>query len=740
MPTRKLLVEIAGDDRSLLRTFKSSARGAHAFNSEIGRGTRGAIAASGIYSGLGRSLAFASASFLGGAGIVAAIKSTISAGEESQRVLAQTEVAVKNAGQSWATYGKSIEATALKQSRLSAFSDEELLGTFSNLIRRTGDVRKAFRLNALAADVARGRNINLQAATQLVIRASLGMAGALRRVGIAAKNGATGTQLLQLLQKKYAGAAAAYGRTAQGAMDRFRNAIDNVQEAIARGILPQLTQLLIRAADWLDNAKNQQKIVAVLTGIFRALAGAIKAAVTFLRPLVGLAARVADAVGGWTTALELAAGAWVGFKVQAIVANQVAAVSARVAAGEVVSVWRAALVSTGWGALALAAGAAAAYIITHWNKVKVYFENFWLEFELRANQAVLFVLKAFNSIGSHLKIFIPGLGTKNLIPGADKIGDAADFIAGNVRLIKRQQDALAAQLAAGGAKVDKAAKIGGGGLGNLGLGPLPKFTDSTGTKPKALTWLEKYEKVWRRLQLTLSQAQLSTSLQDDLVALKAMEASVREQLRLHKGSIDLEEKLVGVLGQERDLTKQIADNRRELVKSRQFRALGLTSTGDDRVAGVKALQKQLARVNTATAGTFLDTKHTRSVLARIRKVLAGGLGAVGRDVRQKVKEILDGINQQLKDHTGDQTKFRHARTSQILAGLGLSPEQLRIARARLAAVGQGGTLPGKVSPAFAGAGGIAIGTVHVHGVQNPRQFEQQMRKRQRSRPALRRGP
>jgi hypothetical protein len=717
VPTRKLLVEIAGDDRSLLRTFKSSARGAHAFNSEIGRGTRGAIAASGIYSGLGRSLAFASASFLGGAGIVAAIKSTISAGEESQRVLAQTEVAVKNAGQSWATYGKSIEATALKQSRLSAFSDEELLGTFSNLIRRTGDVRKAFRLNALAADVARGRNINLQAATQLVIRASLGMAGALRRVGIAAKNGATGTQLLQLLQKKYAGAAAAYGRTAQGAMDRFRNAIDNVQEAIARGILPQLTQLLIRAADWLDNAKNQQKIVAVLTGIFRALAGAIKAAVTFLRPLVGLAARVADAVGGWTTALELAAGAWVGFKVQAIVANQVAAVSARVAAG-----------------------AAAAYIITHWNKVKVYFENFWLEFELRANQAVLFVLKAFNSIGSHLKIFIPGLGTKNLIPGADKIGDAADFIAGNVRLIKRQQDALAAQLAAGGAKVDKAAKIGGGGLGNLGLGPLPKFTDSTGTKPKALTWLEKYEKVWRRLQLTLSQAQLSTSLQDDLVALKAMEASVREQLRLHKGSIDLEEKLVGVLGQERDLTKQIADNRRELVKSRQFRALGLTSTGDDRVAGVKALQKQLARVNTATAGTFLDTKHTRSVLARIRKVLAGGLGAVGRDVRQKVKEILDGINQQLKDHTGDQTKFRHARTSQILAGLGLSPEQLRIARARLAAVGQGGTLPGKVSPAFAGAGGIAIGTVHVHGVQNPRQFEQQMRKRQRSRPALRRGP
>lgn len=731
MATRKLLVEIAGDDRSLLKTFTSSRRGAKAFNTELSRGTRGAIAASGVYAGLGRSLAFASASFLGGAGIVHAIKSTIEAAQESQRVIAQTQVAVTNAGQSWATYGKAIEETALKQSKLSAFSDEQLLGSFSNLVRRTGDVRKAFRLNALVADVARGRNISLQASTQLVIRASLGMAGALRRVGIAAKNGATGTQLLQLLQSKYAGAAAAYGRTASGAFDRFRNAIDNVQEAIGKGVLPTLTQLLEKAADWLDNAKNQQAIVSLLSGAFQALAGAVKLTYTFLRPLIGLAADFARAVGGWGTAIELAIGAWAGFKVAAITANAAAEVSAIAAAEGTAAAWRAALISTGWGALAAAAGAAAAYVITHWRKVKYWFQVFWQDMVILANTAAKKMVEPF----SH----IPSIGGK----WARALKDVFDQNIQNAEIAKLHLHGLqvAAAKAAALAKKAKDNATGDTGLGDLGLGALPKFSDTTKTKtkPRALTWLEKYEQVWRRLQLELTRAGQTKSLQDDLVALKAMEASVRAQLRLHRNSIDLEEKLVDVTGQRLELERQIAEAQQERVKARQFRALGLTSSGDEPVAGVKLLQKQLARVTAATTGTFLDTRHTRSVLARIRKVLAGGLGAVGRDVRQKVKEILDGLNQQLKDHAGDQTKFRHASTAKILAGLGLSPEQLRQARARLAAVGQAGTIPGASSPAFAGAGAVTIGTVHVHGVQDPRKFEDRMRKRQRSRPATRRG-
>lgn len=272
----------------------------------ISRLGRGALAGSGLMRGLGRSVAFASASFLGGAGLVFAIKSTIAAGERSQVVLGQTRNAVERAGLSWAVYGSRIREAALEQSKLSGFDDERLLGTFANLLRRTKNVTEALQLNALAADVARGRNISLEQASLLVIRASLGMAGALRRLGIDAKNGATGVQLLELLQRKYAGSAEAYGRTAEGAQDRFRVAIENTQEAIATDALPQLTLLLNKGADWLNDSKNQERVVRDVERalhdaglVAHGLAGGFDAIRKASGPVIG-------ALGGLEHAVEVA--------------------------------------------------------------------------------------------------------------------------------------------------------------------------------------------------------------------------------------------------------------------------------------------------------------------------------------------------------------------------------------------------------------------------------------------------
>jgi hypothetical protein len=51
------------------------------------------------------------------------------------------------------------------------------------------------------------------------------------------------------------------------------------------------------------------------------------------------------------------------------------------------------------------------------------------------------------------------------------------------------------------------------------------------------------------------------------------------------------------------------------------------------VPGVETLRGLLGRVDAAVKGTFLDTAHTRSVLAGVRKVLSGQLGGVSDDVR-----------------------------------------------------------------------------------------------------------
>ncbi len=229
-------------------------------NRELDRFGRGAVVGTGALRGLGRAAAFASVSFIGGAGLVYGIKSTVKAAMDAQASLAQTENAVKRSGLSWQEYGIHIREATLATANLSGFDDERLLRTFSNLVRKTGDVNKALQLNALAADVARGRGIELEAAQSLVIRASLGMSGALRRVGIAAKTNSTPLQLIQLLTEKYSGSAAKFADTAAGAQARFNVALQNTQEVLGQALLPSITDLLNKGTKWLNNTKNQDKL------------------------------------------------------------------------------------------------------------------------------------------------------------------------------------------------------------------------------------------------------------------------------------------------------------------------------------------------------------------------------------------------------------------------------------------------------------------------------------------------
>lgn len=229
-------------------------------NREFSRFGRGALVGTGALSGLGRAAAFASTSFIGGAGLTYAIGSTVKAALESQRVLDQTKNAVEQGGSSWAQYGEQINRTITAQSELAAFDDEELLQTFQNLYRSTGNVTEALRLNALSANVARGRNIDLASAQQIVLKASIGQLGALRRLGLEIPKNATALQALDLIQRKYANSAETYGLTASGAFDRFKVSIENVQETIGEALLPALTDLTNQANKWLNNPENQERI------------------------------------------------------------------------------------------------------------------------------------------------------------------------------------------------------------------------------------------------------------------------------------------------------------------------------------------------------------------------------------------------------------------------------------------------------------------------------------------------
>lgn len=250
---RELRGGVTRDVRGVERSLAGS-------NRELSRFSRGALVGTGALGQLGRAAAFASLSFIGGAGLVVGIKSTIDAAAEAQVVETQLANALERQGISFAQNKVAIDARVQALSQMAGIDDELITRTFTLFVRRTDDVTKALRFSAIAADVARGRNISLESAASLVTRASLGMAGALRRVGIAAENGATATELLELLQRKYAGSAEAYGRTAAGAQARFAVALENTQEIIGTALLPSITRLLDRATEWLNKTENQERI------------------------------------------------------------------------------------------------------------------------------------------------------------------------------------------------------------------------------------------------------------------------------------------------------------------------------------------------------------------------------------------------------------------------------------------------------------------------------------------------
>lgn len=264
-----------------------------------------------------RQAAFAAAGVGGIYGVVTALRSVTTAAKESELVTGQTKLAVEAAGQSWTRYQKQIENVIRAQSRL-GFDDEKLMKTFSAFVTRTKDVSEALRLNALAADVARGRYIDLEQAAQIVLKASLGQSGALRRMGIDVDKNAKATELLARLTEAYGKRAEGAMGTATAATERMNVAIENAREVIGAGLTPIIADLANKVSDYLDDAGRQEelqrRVNAVVkdgTEIVKGLAGGLRAVKSVVDPLVG-------AMGGLERTVKAATLVWVAFKVKAL--------------------------------------------------------------------------------------------------------------------------------------------------------------------------------------------------------------------------------------------------------------------------------------------------------------------------------------------------------------------------------------------------------------------------------------
>lgn len=193
--------------------------------------------------------------------------------------IARLDTALQNNIAGWNGNRDAVESVISGRERL-AFADDALRDSLGNLVTRTHDVNKAFELQSLAMDFARGKNIDLATATNIVGKVYDGNIGILSRYGVAVREGATATEALGQLQATFAGQAEAYGNSAQGAMDRLKNAFDNALETIGSAFLPIIATVASTMADLLP------KIMSVVTAITDFLKPAFEA-IGFVLNVIG---------------------------------------------------------------------------------------------------------------------------------------------------------------------------------------------------------------------------------------------------------------------------------------------------------------------------------------------------------------------------------------------------------------------------------------------------------------------
>jgi hypothetical protein len=271
-------------------------------------------------------------------GAAEVVKSAIEA-QTAQAKLTQT---MKSSGLSWRKYGKEVNETLEKQSLATGFSRGQVTDSFSNFIRTTGSVRKATQLNNIAFDVARTKGLGLAQTQSLLARVYNGSYTGLKRLGIgitpitvaqdklkasgqkytaaqlarakADDKAATSTQALRIVQQKFSGQASAYGRTAQGSVDKLKAAVEAIQERVGAVLLPYVARGAQKLAELtkklLENwpkisatiKKNVDKVKTALTPLLDWVSQHRKGVAEFAAALlgIGLGLKAVKSVGHFT--------------------------------------------------------------------------------------------------------------------------------------------------------------------------------------------------------------------------------------------------------------------------------------------------------------------------------------------------------------------------------------------------------------------------------------------------------
>jgi hypothetical protein len=254
--SRTLRLALLADTKDFIKGLDKADKETRSFSDKLGTALKtGAIA-------------FAA---LGAAAGIAAIKIGVDAvkaaieDEKAQVSLAQT---LKNVTKATDAQIKATEDYIDKTARATGIADDQLRPSLDRLVRSTGDVTKAQKLQTLALNIAAGTGKDLATVSEALGKAYDGNLGALKRIGVPLDENIIKTKdfdkAVIALSETFSGQADAAANTFAGRLARFKVAIDEAKESLGQALLPLLERFAKFATDVL--APALQGLIDGLTG------------------------------------------------------------------------------------------------------------------------------------------------------------------------------------------------------------------------------------------------------------------------------------------------------------------------------------------------------------------------------------------------------------------------------------------------------------------------------------------
>lgn len=183
------------------------------------------------------------------------IGDSIQAYREDETAQVSLGQALKANVPNWDGNTSAIDANTQKMEKL-GFTNTETAQSLTLLVGATHDVNAALQAQAVAADLARYKNLSLADAGQLVVNVMAGNYRGLRQLGIATKDIHDSTSALAAIEQVAGGQAQAYAQTDLGQMDAAYAKVDESQQKFGKDLSHIEAEVLPAAADALSSVAD----------------------------------------------------------------------------------------------------------------------------------------------------------------------------------------------------------------------------------------------------------------------------------------------------------------------------------------------------------------------------------------------------------------------------------------------------------------------------------------------------